>query len=98
MVQKNFWEIVKVRKNRPNRNFGSYYGETEENALIRFFHLKGVEAMIGIHGQLVYSNPHNREVWGSRDDWIVRPLEKKPSRRPVRDIDLVRDRAKDAWL
>lgn len=104
MARKNFWEVVRIRHNRPNRNFGSHFGETEDNALIRFLHLKGVQAMIGIHGQLVYGNPRNEEIWGKRGDWEIRLFEGKPnqySRQADRDkesLEHARARAMETWL
>ena len=105
MALKNFWEVVKVRANRPNRNFGTVIAETADNALIRFLHTKGAEAMIGIRGDIVYTNPRNEDIWGRRDTWEVRPCKKSKRQtcrtsvdRDKESLEHARARAMETWL
>ena len=103
MSQSNkFWEVIRKRPGlRADRNFGSIWAANADNALIRFLYMKGVEAMIGNDGEIVYANPHNKDVWGRREGWTVKVREavtNDNTKRRELEIEEVRERAGDSWL
>ena len=67
-----YWEVRRLREGRSPRNYGSYYAASEDDALLRLLHTKGVAAYMN-KGKLIYDRPVNIKVWGTRSDWSIRP-------------------------